>query len=339
MRGRRPPVPIVCVSRDVSWRYICVTVPTGQSPSMSGPAPSNRPVGPMARRAELLEFAVLGLLHESPMHGYELRKRLNTALGAFRALSYGSSTPALRELLTREWIAEVPQATRRLRSRRARIVYELTHTGKERFQELVDGPSRVPGRTTSSPSTWPSSPARPTRCGCASSRAGAPGSRSGSPRSGRPRSATRADGRLHRGPAAARRGAGRARGPLAGRTDHHRTQHPRIPKEHLHGIHPRRHRRRRQLRQLAGAGRRVLQGRLARGQSCPGSCTSSSGRTTCATSSSWRRSTSTTRRSARTSPRRSTRPRTTPSGSPRCRRPASPCSAATPSTGSASTTG
>ena len=96
-----PPVPIVCVSRDVSWRYICVTVPTGQSPSMSGRAPCGtvEEVAPMARRAELLEFAVLGLLHESPMHGYELRKRLNTALGAFRALSYGSLYPALRDLL------------------------------------------------------------------------------------------------------------------------------------------------------------------------------------------------------------------------------------------------
>ena len=97
----------------------------------------------MARRAELLEFAVLGLLHESPMHGYELRKRLNTALGTFRALSYGSLYPALRDLLDRAWIAEAPRATGGSGSRRARIVYELTQTGKERFQGLVDqaGPS------------------------------------------------------------------------------------------------------------------------------------------------------------------------------------------------------
>src|SRR5690349_15091086 len=92
----------------------------------------------MSRRSELLEFAVLGLLHESPMHGYELRKRLNTALGAFRALSYGSLYPALRELLARHRIAEAPQATGGSGSRRARIVYEPTHTGKERFQGLVD---------------------------------------------------------------------------------------------------------------------------------------------------------------------------------------------------------
>jgi DNA-binding PadR family transcriptional regulator len=38
----------------------------------------------------VLEIAVLGLLSESPMHGYELRKRLNALLGPFRALSYGT---------------------------------------------------------------------------------------------------------------------------------------------------------------------------------------------------------------------------------------------------------
>ena len=40
----------------------------------------------MARRAETIELAVLGLLHESPMHGYELRKRLNLMLGWGRVL-------------------------------------------------------------------------------------------------------------------------------------------------------------------------------------------------------------------------------------------------------------
>jgi DNA-binding PadR family transcriptional regulator len=44
----------------------------------------------MSRRSGLLDLAVLGLLHESPMHGYELRKRLNAVLGSFRELSYGT---------------------------------------------------------------------------------------------------------------------------------------------------------------------------------------------------------------------------------------------------------
>src|ERR1700733_13034861 len=50
-------------------------------------------------RSGVLELAVLGLLHESPMHGYELSKRLNTMLGAFRAFSYGSLYPCLKQML------------------------------------------------------------------------------------------------------------------------------------------------------------------------------------------------------------------------------------------------
>lgn len=95
----------------------------------------------MSRRQQLLEFAVLGLLHESPMHGYELRKRLNAALGAFRALSYGTLYPCLRALLEKGWITEAtsPEALKvaTAGSKRARIVYELTADGKEHFQDLA----------------------------------------------------------------------------------------------------------------------------------------------------------------------------------------------------------
>jgi DNA-binding PadR family transcriptional regulator len=94
----------------------------------------------MSRRSELLEFAVLGLLHESPMHGYELRKRLNAALGAFRALSYGTLYPCLRGLLDQGLISEASvtqHAAATAGSKRARIVYELTADGKEQFQELL----------------------------------------------------------------------------------------------------------------------------------------------------------------------------------------------------------
>ncbi|NUO35196.1 MAG: PadR family transcriptional regulator [Dermatophilaceae bacterium] len=94
---------------------------------------------PQSRRAALLEFAVLGLLHDGPLHGYELRKRLTTALGIFRALSYGSLYPALKHLVDSGWIHETkePQATRTGTSKRPRITYELTPEGKEHFQALV----------------------------------------------------------------------------------------------------------------------------------------------------------------------------------------------------------
>lgn len=62
----------------------------------------------MSRRAGILEFAVLGLLRESPMHGYELRKRLNTSLGVFRAFSYGTLYPCLKTLVANGWLIEEP---------------------------------------------------------------------------------------------------------------------------------------------------------------------------------------------------------------------------------------
>ncbi|TSD99310.1 helix-turn-helix transcriptional regulator [Skermania sp. ID1734] len=82
----------------------------------------------------MLELAILGLLLESPMHGYELRKRLTGLLGAFRAFSYGSLYPTLRRMQADGLIAEeVPAGS----IRRARRVYELTPKGKQRFAELV----------------------------------------------------------------------------------------------------------------------------------------------------------------------------------------------------------
>ena len=88
----------------------------------------------------MLELAVLGLLHETPMHGYELRKRLNILLGTFRAFSYGSLYPCLKELLFRGLIAEeaeAAEAARALSGRRSKIVYRLTAEGKEHLQDLL----------------------------------------------------------------------------------------------------------------------------------------------------------------------------------------------------------
>ena len=95
-------------------------------------------------RSGVLELAVLGLLNGTPMHGYELRKRLYTVLGAFRALSYGSLYPCLHELQAAGLIMEdepeppAPAATARARAgRRSLKVYRLTADGKERLQELL----------------------------------------------------------------------------------------------------------------------------------------------------------------------------------------------------------
>jgi DNA-binding PadR family transcriptional regulator len=88
----------------------------------------------------VLEIAVLGLLNEAPMHGYELRKRLSNLLGAFRAFSYGSLYPTLRRLREAGWITEeAPDSVPGIpvRSRRGKRVYRLTAEGKEHFASLL----------------------------------------------------------------------------------------------------------------------------------------------------------------------------------------------------------
>ncbi len=105
----------------------------------------------MARRGDVLSLAILGLLHDGPLHGYELRKRLSATLGMFRALSYGSLYPALKLLLSQGWVCEqVPPmagtgAPLPLHGKRGRIVYQLTAEGKEHFQHVL---------SESGPSSW-----------------------------------------------------------------------------------------------------------------------------------------------------------------------------------------
>jgi DNA-binding PadR family transcriptional regulator len=101
----------------------------------------------VARRGETLELAVLGLLHESPMHGYELRKQLNAVLGWGRVLSYGSLYPALKKMLRAGQIAEhiTPLEPGASASRRQRIVYKLTPAGEQQFTTLM---------SESGPSSW-----------------------------------------------------------------------------------------------------------------------------------------------------------------------------------------
>ena len=113
----------------------------------------------------MLETAILGLLNSAPLHGYELRKRLNLLLGSFRAFSYGTLYPALKSLVARGLIEtterEAPAPAARasgsrqagarssgkapLSGRRGRIVYRLTADGKEHLQTVL---------ASSGPAAW-----------------------------------------------------------------------------------------------------------------------------------------------------------------------------------------
>jgi DNA-binding PadR family transcriptional regulator len=99
----------------------------------------------MTRRGAALEVAVLGLLHDAPMHGYELRKQVNALLGWGRILSYGTLYPALKALGRSGYIVADETIDPEARGRRARIVYKLTAEGKEHFAQAM---------ADSGPSTW-----------------------------------------------------------------------------------------------------------------------------------------------------------------------------------------
>ncbi|MSO38044.1 MAG: PadR family transcriptional regulator [Acidimicrobiia bacterium] len=111
----------------------------------------------------MLELAILGLLKEQPLHGYELKKRVGETLGAFWGVSFGSLYPALRRLEKAGDIevvgagetgmdgGEVPStgslageaAAARLRvvpggsGRRGRKAYRITASGEAHFAELL----------------------------------------------------------------------------------------------------------------------------------------------------------------------------------------------------------
>lgn len=111
----------------------------------------------------MLEIAVLGLLVDTDLHGYELKKRISELLGPWSSVSFGSLYPALARLergglvaSTSERRSSAPEPTpmsgslggelaayrARTQSRptgkRARKVYALTPEGKETLRSLLD---------------------------------------------------------------------------------------------------------------------------------------------------------------------------------------------------------
>lgn len=113
----------------------------------------------------MLELAILGLLKEQELHGYELKKRLTETLGPLSSVSFGSLYPALNRLeaagavkaveanATPDTPAAIPMTgslggeaaafrdrTRRTaspRGGRSRKVYGITEKGEKLFEELL----------------------------------------------------------------------------------------------------------------------------------------------------------------------------------------------------------
>jgi DNA-binding PadR family transcriptional regulator len=111
----------------------------------------------------MLELAILGLLEDQELHGYEIRKRLRDELGLFSNISFGSLYPALSRLerdgavqaiedtsddagagrvpmtgsLSGERAALRARRTNPARGRRGRKVYRITDEGRRQFTALL----------------------------------------------------------------------------------------------------------------------------------------------------------------------------------------------------------
>jgi DNA-binding PadR family transcriptional regulator len=84
----------------------------------------------------VLELAVLGLLKEKPMYGYEVKKRLDERLGHTWKFSYGSLYPTLKKLAKVEAVEmESPDGEI---VRKKKFVYRITPKGESMFEALLD---------------------------------------------------------------------------------------------------------------------------------------------------------------------------------------------------------
>jgi DNA-binding PadR family transcriptional regulator len=82
----------------------------------------------------MLELAVLGLLKERPIHGYQLSRELGDSLGGLWRVSYGSLYPTLRRL---EHDGAIESEAGDERGARRKKVYRITPKGEQIFLELL----------------------------------------------------------------------------------------------------------------------------------------------------------------------------------------------------------
>jgi DNA-binding PadR family transcriptional regulator len=85
----------------------------------------------------MIELAILGLLKERPMHGYQLQRELSGQLGGLWRVSYGSLYPSLRRLERDGAISSQPGGGT---GGRRKTVYAITDEGERLFLELLQEP-------------------------------------------------------------------------------------------------------------------------------------------------------------------------------------------------------
>jgi DNA-binding PadR family transcriptional regulator len=90
------------------------------------------------------EYALLGLLAQGPAHGYELHQKLAADLGQIWHLSQSQIYNILNRLEGKGFIHGTLQEQDKLPAKRS---FSLTESGRLRFKDWIDSPSRSSVRT------------------------------------------------------------------------------------------------------------------------------------------------------------------------------------------------
>jgi DNA-binding PadR family transcriptional regulator len=99
----------------------------------------------MKSQATSSRFAILGLLTNCPMSGYQIRQLVKWSIGQFWSESYGQIYPALRALADAGLVMRQPEPksakkAKQGTNRRPRHVYAITEKGRRALAHWVSSP-------------------------------------------------------------------------------------------------------------------------------------------------------------------------------------------------------
>jgi DNA-binding PadR family transcriptional regulator len=88
--------------------------------------------------ADMLELAILGFLHETPLHGYELRKRIAALTGHVKPVAESTLYPAIKRMEKAGWLRRDTQPGTVAAPRH---VLTLTAEGREELRRRLAEPA------------------------------------------------------------------------------------------------------------------------------------------------------------------------------------------------------
>ena len=82
-----------------------------------------------------VRLVLLGLLHERPLYGYEIKQIIEEHMGDWTSIAFGSIYFALDKLSEEKLVEKV--SVEQSGNRPSRIIYQITPTGEEEFLQLL----------------------------------------------------------------------------------------------------------------------------------------------------------------------------------------------------------